>query len=141
MVKYKLYQFYRTNKNLKIFLNTFLQLSKKVKIDNFQALDILFKKLSNEFKDWLIIIKKAENFNNIILLLHNIDAIIKKISKQSQLRIKPNTTNISDIKPLFKSQNLVSTKFSIIVGVVFPIPNTATKTHLSFINVSNMIRQ
>ena len=50
-VKYKLYQLYMTNKDLEVFLNTFLRLSKKAKIDDSQALDILYKKLSDEFKD------------------------------------------------------------------------------------------
>ena len=42
---------------------------------------MLYKKLSNEFKDRLVSIKKAENLNNLILLLRDIDANIKKISK------------------------------------------------------------
>ena len=50
MAKHKLYQLYQTNKNLKLFLNTFLQQSKKAKIDDSQALDILYKKLSDQFK-------------------------------------------------------------------------------------------
>ena len=51
MTKHKLYQLYQTNKDLDLFLNTFLWLSKKAKIDDSQALDILYKKLSDEFKD------------------------------------------------------------------------------------------
>ena len=64
-----------------MFLNTFLQLSKKAKINDFQALDMLYKKLSDEFKDRLVTVKKIENLNNLILLLRNIDAKMKKISK------------------------------------------------------------
>ena len=81
MAKHKLYQLYQTNKDLEMFLNTFFQLSKKAKIDDSQALDILYEKLSNELKDWLVIVRKAENLNDLILLLHNMDANIKKISK------------------------------------------------------------
>ena len=79
--KHKLSQLYQTNNDLKLFLNTFLQLSKKTKIDDFEVLDILYKKLSYEFKDRLVIVRKAENLNNLILLLCNMDANIKKINK------------------------------------------------------------
>ena len=48
--KHELYQLYQINKDLEVFLNTFLQLSKKVKIDDSQALDMLYKKLSDELK-------------------------------------------------------------------------------------------
>ena len=44
---------------------------------------MLYEKLSNEFKDRLVTIKKAENFNNLILLLRNMDANMKKISVMS----------------------------------------------------------
>ena len=64
-----------------MFLNILLQLSKKAKIDDSQALDILYEKLSDEFKDRLVTVRKAENLNDLILLLCNIDANMKKISK------------------------------------------------------------
>lgn len=83
MTKHKLYKLYQTNKDIGVFLNTFLQLFKKAKIDNFQALDILYKKVSDEFQDRLIIVRKVENFNNLILLFCNINANIKRINKQS----------------------------------------------------------
>ena len=79
--KHKLYQLYQTNKDLEVFLNTFLRLSKKAKIDDSQALDMLYKKLSNEFKDRLVTVRKAENLNNLILLLRNMDANMKKINR------------------------------------------------------------
>ena len=45
---------------------------------------MLYKKLSNEFKNLIVItIKKTKNFNDLILLLCDIDAKMKKISKQS----------------------------------------------------------
>lgn len=44
---------------------------------------MLYQKSSDEFKDELVIIKKVENLNNLILLLFNMDANIKKSSKQS----------------------------------------------------------
>ena len=126
-----------------MFLNTFLQLSKNAKIDDSQALDMLYEKLSDEFKDRLVTVRKVENLNDLILLLRDMDANMKKISKQSQLCVKPNTSNFSATKPLFKSYNSALNKPSTIVGVavIFPIPSTATGTHLGPMDVSNVIKQ
>ena len=81
--KHELYRLYQTNKNLEVFFNTFLQLSKKTKIDDSQELDMLHEKLSDEIKDRLVTVRKAENFNNLILLLCDIDTNMKKIGNQS----------------------------------------------------------
>ena len=81
IAKHKLYRLYQTNKDLKMFLNTFLRLSKKTKIDDFQVLDILYKKLSDEFKDRFVTVRKAESLNDLILFLRDINANMKKISK------------------------------------------------------------
>ena len=142
MAKHELYWLYQTNKNLEVFLNTFLRLSKKTKIDDSQALDMLYEKLSNEFKNWLVTIKRAKNLNNLILLLRNMDANMKKISKQSQLRVKPNAFSFPATKPPFKSYNSTSTKLSTVVGVavISPVPSIATGTHSSPMDVSNVIR-
>ena len=104
---------------------------------------MLYKKLADEFKDWLVTVKKAENLNDLILLLHNMYANMKKISKQSQLYAKPNTSNFPTIKPLFKSYNLTFTKPSTVVGVAIvpPILSTATGTYLCPMDMSNVIRQ
>ena len=119
-----------------------MQLFKKAKIDDFQVLDLLYKKLSNEFKDRLVIVKKAENLNNLILLFCDIDANMKKINKQSQLHVKLNTSNFSAIKPPFKSYNSVPIKAPTSVKVaVFPIPSTATRSYPGLIDLSNMIKQ
>ena len=141
--KHELYRLYQTNKNLEVFLNTFLQLSKKAKIDDSQALDMLYKKLSNEFKDRLVTVKKAKNLNNLILLLRNMNANMKKISKQSQLCAKPNASNFPATKPPFKSYNSTLTKHSTNVGVAiaFPVSSTAIETYTGPIDVSNMIKQ
>ena len=141
--KHELYRLYQTNKNLEMFLNIFLRLSKKAKIDNSQALDMLYEKLSDEFKDRFVTVRKAKNLNNLILLLRNMDANIKKICKQSQLRVKPNASNISATKPPFKSYNSAPTKPSIAVGVavVFLAPSTTTGTHPGPMDVSNVIRR
>lgn len=104
---------------------------------------MLWKKLSNEFKDQLVIVKKAKNFNNLILLLCNIDANIKKISKHFQLCAKLNTSNFFITKPLFKLYNSTCTKFStaIIVAIASSVPCTAIETYPNPIDVSNVIKQ
>ena len=124
--KHKLYRLCQTNKDLEVFLNTFLQLFKMAKIDNSQALNMLYKKLSDEFKDRLVTIKKTEHLNNLILLLREMNANMRKISKQSQLHVKPNISNFLAIKPPFKPYNLAFTKpFTTIgVAVIFSVPST-----------------
>ena len=104
---------------------------------------MLYEKFSDEFKDRLITVRKAENLNDLILLLSDMDANMKKISKQFQLRIKPNTSSFLAIKPLFRSYNSTPTKPSTTVGVavVFLISSTATGTYLGPMDVSNAIRR
>ena len=71
------------------------------------------------------------------------DANIKKISKRSQLCVKPNASNFPTTKSPFKSYNSAPTKPSTAVGVavVFPAPSTATGNHPGPMDISNMIRQ
>ena len=104
---------------------------------------MLYEKLSDEFKDRLVTVKKAENLNDLILLLCNMDANMKKISKQSQLRVKPNASNFPATKPPLKSYNSAPTKPSTVVGVavVFSAPSSATGSHSGPMDMSNMIRQ
>lgn len=87
--------------------------------------------------------KKTENFNNLIQLLCDIDANIKRISRQSQLNIKLNASNVLTIKLLFKLYNLASTKPSIAirVAVVFLVLSIAIEIHLGLINISNVTKQ
>ena len=117
--KHELYRLYQTNKDLEVFLNTFLRLQKKAKIDDSQALDMLYEKLSDEFKDRLVTIKRAENLNDLIISLRDIDANVKKISKQSHLRAKPatlTTSTTSAIKPPFKTINSAKPSASVVAG-------------------------
>ena len=141
--KHELYRLYQTNKDLEVFLNTFLRLSKKAKIDDSQALDMLYEKLSNKFKDRLVTVRKAENFNDLILLLRDMDDNMKKISKQSQLRVKPNVSNFLVTKPPFKSYNSAPIKPStaVRVAVVSPAPSTSTGTYPGPMDVFNVIRR
>ena len=103
---------------------------------------MLYEKLSDEFKNQLVTIRITENLNDLILLLRNMDANMKKISKKSQLRVKPNASNFPATKPLFKSYNLAPIKLSTAIGVaiVFPAPRTVIKTHPSPMDVSNVIK-
>ena len=75
----------------------------------------------------VVTVRKVENLNNLILLLRDMDANMKKISKQSQLRVKPNASSFPATKPLIKSYNSAPTKLSTAVGVavVSPVPSTA----------------
>ena len=115
----------------------------KAKIDDFQVLDMLYKKLSDELKDRLITVKEAENLNNLILLFYEIDANMKKISKQLQLCTKPNASNFPAIKPLFKLYNSAPIKLSTTVGVavVSPVPSIATETYLGPMDMSIVMKQ
>ena len=99
--------------------------------------------MSNEFKNWLIIIKKAEILNDLILLLRNIDANMKKISKQSQLHVKLNTSNFRTIKPPFKSYNSAFTQlFTTVEVVVISLLSSLTiGTHPGLMDVSSVIRR
>lgn len=119
--KHELYHLYQTNKNLEVFLNIFLRLQKKARIDDSQALDMLNEKLSNEFKDCFVIVKKANSLGNLITFLRDIDANVKRINKQSYLCAKQNTPATTTIKPPFKTANSAPvptpTKLSTSVGV------------------------
>ena len=103
----------------------------------------MYEKLSDEFKDRLVTVKKVKNLNYLILLPWDMDANMKKISKQSQLYIKPNVSNFPTIKSPFKSYNLAPTKPSTIVriAVISPVFNTTIGTYPGPIDMSNMIRQ
>lgn len=99
--------------------------------------------MNNEFKDRLVTINKAKNLKDLIVLLCNMDTNMKKISKQSQLRIKSHIWNFLITKPLFKSYNSASTKLSTTIGgaITSPVPSTVARTHLGPIDVFNVIRQ
>ena len=71
-------------------------------------------------------------------------ANMMKISKQSQLFVKPNISNFPAIKLPFKLYNSAFTKTSTTIGiaVVFLVPSSASiKTHPGPMDVSNVIRQ
>ena len=141
--KHELYRLYQTNKDLEVFLNTFLRLQKKTKVDDSQALDMLNEKLSDEFKDRLVTVPKAENLNALVKYLRDIDANIKRINKQSHLRAKQATPAAPIAKPPFKTANSAPVKPSTSVGVTVTAsgPSTATGTHPGPMNVSTSGRR
>ena len=141
--KHEFYRLYQTNKDLEVFLNTFLRLQKKARIDDSQALDMLNEKLSDEFKDRLVTVKKADNLNDLITSLRDIDANVKRINKQSHLRAKQNTPATSTTKPPFKTANSAPAKPTTSVGVTVTAstPSTATGTHPGPIDVSTAGRR
>lgn len=104
---------------------------------------MLYEKLNDEFKDRLVTAKKTENFNDLVLSLHDIDSNIKRISKQSQFRAKPNALNVFIFKPPFKTFNSAFAKPSASVGIAVTAPalNTAAGTHPGPIDVSIAARQ
>ena len=89
--KHELYRLYQANKDLEVFLNTFLVLAKKAKLDNLQTLDLLYEKLNDEFKILLVTKKKQTNLADLITKLQSMDASMKVISQQK--RPTPSTVN------------------------------------------------
>ena len=141
--KHEIYRFYQTNKDLEVFLNTFLRLQKRAKINDSQALDMLREKLSDEFKDRMVTVPKTDNFNDFITSLRDIDANVKRISKQSHFRAKLATPVTSTAKPPFKTVNSAPVKPSTSVGVTVTAsgPSIATGTHPGPMDVSTAGRR
>ena len=124
--KHELYRLYQANKDLEVFLNTFLVLAKKAKLDDDQTLDLLYEKLSNEFKNLLVTMEKQTNLTDLIRKLQNMDANIKIISQRK--RPAPNTNG----KPFTSSklayqQTPRSTPTT--VTTTTSAPSTASGTH------------
>ena len=92
--KHKLYRLYQANKDLEGFLNTFLVLAKKAKLDDSHTLDLLYEKLSDEFINFFITKKKQTNFDNLIKKLCNIDASMKIINQQKRTALAVNTPKL-----------------------------------------------
>ena len=82
--KHEIYRLYQSNKDLEVFLNTFLMLAKKAKLDEQQTLDLLYEKLSDEFKSLLVTKKRQTNLDDLIKKLRSMDASMKIISQRKQ---------------------------------------------------------
>lgn len=71
---------------------------------------MLNEKLSNKFQDCFIIIIRADNLNDFIISLQDINANVKKINKHLSFYNKQNISTISTTKPPFNIANSISTK-------------------------------
>ena len=83
-VKHEMYRLYQANKDLEVFLNTFLVLAKKAKFDEQQTLDLLYEKLSDEFKNLLVTKKRQTNFDDLVKKLRGMDASMKVINQRKR---------------------------------------------------------
>ena len=97
--KHKLYRLYQANKDLKVFLNIFLMLFQKAKLEKPQILDLLYEKRSDKFKNFLVTKKKQINLTDLIKKLRSIDASLKIINQQEQSTSNANIVNTT--KPTY----------------------------------------
>ena len=145
--KHELYRLYQANKDLEVFLNTFLVLAKKAKLDDSYTLDLLYKKLNDEFKNLLVTKKKQTNLNDLIKKLRSMDASMKIISQQKRPTSSPVNTHAA--KPTTYQQTIrfvpQPTKLAAVaptttVTMSSTLPSTATGTHARPIDVSSVRR-
>ena len=80
-----------------MFLNSFLVLAKKAKLNDSQTLDLLYKKLSDKFKSLLVTKKKQTNLDDLIKKLRSMDASMKIINQQKRAIPAVNT-----LKPTYQ---------------------------------------
>ena len=144
--KHELYRLYQANKDLEVFLNTFFVLAKKAKLDDSQTLDLLYEKLSDEFKNLLVTKKKQTNLTDLIKKLHSIDASLKIINQ----RKRPTSSTVNTLKPTSQSATRFvpqNTRFAaaaptttITMSSTLPtsLPSTATGTHAGPMDVSSV---
>ena len=140
--KHELYRLYQANKDLEVFLNTFLVLAKKAKLEESQVLDLLYKKLSDEFKSLLVTKKKQTNLTDLIKKLRSMDSSIKIINQQK--RPTPSIVNTAT-KPSTKPSTYQQTvRFAPVapttVTSTLPtlLPSTSTGTHAGPMDVSSV---
>ena len=105
--KHEMYRLYQANKVLEVFLNTFLVLAKKAKLNDNQTLDLLYEKLSDKFKSLFVTKKRQTNLGDLIKKLHSMNASMKVISQRKRPAASAaNTANnklafISSSKPTY----------------------------------------
>ena len=141
--KHELYRLYQTNKDLEVFLNTFLVLAKKAKLDDSQTLDLLYEKLSDEFKNLLVTKKKQTNLADLIKKLRSMDSSMKIINQQKRATSAVNTKPTYQQTTRFVSQTTrfapatptttITTTSSTLPTL---LPSTATGTHSRLMDVS-----
>ena len=141
--KHKLYRLYQANKDLEVFLNTFLVLAKKAKLDDSHTLDLLYKKLSDEFKSLLVTKKKQTNLDNLIKKLCSMDASMKIINQRK--RPTPSTVNTASKPSTKPSTYQQTTRFApaapaAVTTTTSTLSSTATGTHSRPMDVSSVRR-
>ena len=146
--KHKLYRLYQANKDLEVFLNTFLVLAKKAKLDDSHTLDLLYEKLSDEFKNLLVTKKKQTNLNDLIKKLRSMDASMKIINQQKQATPAVNTKPIYQQTTIFVPQPTIFAPVAPTTTVTTSsttlptlLSSTATSTHAGRIDVSSASRR
>ena len=132
--KHKIYQLYQANKDLEVFLNTFLVLAKKTKFDDNQTLDLLYEKFNNEFKNFFVTKKRQTNLDDLIKKLRGIDASMKIISQRKwpafSTNSKPSTFSTSNPKPAYQQSSQPAPN-----AASSSIPSTASGTHARLTDV------
>ena len=145
--KHELYRLYQANKDLEVFLNTFLVLAKKAKLDDLHTLDLLYEKLSNKFKNLLVTKKKQTNLADLIKKLRSMNASMKIINQQK--RPTPNTINTQATKSTSQQTSRFipqTTRFAPVAPAAVTtttrsmLPFTATGTHAGPMDVSSASR-
>lgn len=125
--KHELYCIYQSTKDLETFLNAFLVLAKKAKIDDAQTLDMLYDKLNDEFKSFLVSKKKQPTLDGLIRKLRDIDSKTKIIKQRSNNR--PSTTQSTQSRPVNRPYTSASAASAAPAGTATATPFTATGTH------------
>ena len=142
--KHELYRLYQANKDLEVFLNTFLMLAKKAKLEESQILDLLYKKLSDEFKNLLVTKKKQTNLADLIKKLRSMDVSMKIINQQKRAAPVVNTKPTQQTTRFVPQPTRFAAAAPTTVTTSSTLPtslfSTATGTHAGPIDMSSVRR-
>lgn len=141
--KHEFYKLRQANKDLDVFLNTFLRLQNKAQIADEQALDHLYEKLSDEVKAQLVPFSRKKDLPALVQFLQEMDSNQKIFAKSSYHGKDTATTSASLSKPSSKTPSSAPAKPSTSVGVTVTAPalSTSTGTHSGPMDVSAAVRR
>ena len=141
--KHQFYKLRQANKDLEVFLNTFLRLQNKAQISDEQALDQLYEKLSDENKAQLVPFPRKRDLPSLVQFLQEMDSNQKIFAKSSYRGKDVTIASASATKSSCKAPNSVPVKPSTSVGVTVTAPalSTATGTHSGPMDVSTAVRR